>query len=210
MTNSDTKQRAERTISDILSLLNEEHLRREIDERIDQASTAFQTTSKAVPSHRGFHEAISAFTGHIYEHGLRIPQRLSACQALGEALSILQQGYRNADTNGYDAALLDAMSPDQNGIEIVLSRMGEVIKATERQKYIRWVFASRLGPSDWHTRCHIAQVLLQRGREFLPAELLRCPPAQLADHCSALIITYLNAENLLRQMSVTEPSFLSS
>jgi hypothetical protein len=131
---------------------------------------------------------------------LRLPRSISASQALTEAVSILERGYQNAHAGGYDAAFLDAVNPEQNGIVVVLSGITEAIKATERKKYANWVFKSCIDQSDWYLKCRIAECLLDRFGPFLPPDILRYDPARLAEDLPGLIVTHLRTDSLLGQM----------
>jgi hypothetical protein len=54
-----------------------------------------------------------------------LPRRLSKPEALSEAVFLLDRYYRGGHTEGYDGALLDAMDENLEGLELVLSRLGE-------------------------------------------------------------------------------------
>lgn len=198
--NSDLMSKTGATIERILGLLDEELMRSEIDERIEKAAAQFEFDHEVPVTHQFFTRIISAFVQHIYEHGLRLPRLLSASQALTEAVAVLERGYRNPHAMGYDAAYLDAVNPEQNGVVVVLAGMTEAIKETERKKYVRWVFRSCIDQSDWNMKCQMAEFLLEHIGPFLPPEILRYDPAQLAEDLPELIVTHLRTDRVLGQL----------
>jgi len=195
-------------IDRIFDLLNDEQMRRAIDEPIDAAATVFRPEEKPTVTHRHFHQAIAGFVRHVYKHGVPLPKMLSQSQASAEAISLLEASSQSAEASGYEAALLEAMNPAQNGLELVLAGLAESIKTQERRKYVEWVFASALGPLGWQKRCQVAEQLRDRLRPFLPPMLQQCTAAQLADEIPALITIDLGTISLLRRIP-SPPSALS-
>lgn len=185
-------------IDQVLELLDEEHLKHQIDDPIDTAAGQLQFNQTIPFSHRLFHQAISKLVGHIYEQTQQI--RLQLRQPLGVAISLLERYYQNGTARGYEAALLDAANSKGGGLDTVTNRIVEIIKTREREKYINWVFACRLSPIDWHIRCKIATILLDRYRDFLSPELRQCRPEQVADEIPALIINHISTEKSLQQI----------
>jgi len=187
---------ADNTLERILALLDEARVRNEIDEPIDAAVAAFESSA----SRRRFHQVISGFVQHIYRHGVEPHQELSSTQASAEAIALLERGYSGAQARGYDAALLDAVNPRHNGIEVILAQLAEIIKDNERRQYTHWVFASCLGRLAWSERCRVAGLLLDRLRPYLTPQLQRCVAAQVVDELPVLITTHLSSDALLRHM----------
>jgi len=207
MTNSNTKLKAEKILNKILQLLDEDLLKVQIDERINKAITTFKFNSEKQFSLQTFHKVISDFIKHLYENSLILPKKLSPSQACSEAISILEQHYQGAHSNGYYAAYLDASNPQINGIKLVLTSLEEIIKIIERQKYIKWVFTTNINPSDWQTKYFITEVLIERFRPFLPHSILKCPIAQFVDYYYDLIINHLTTTNLINQIATKSSIF---
>ena len=187
-------------IEKIFSLLDEEHMRKEIDEPIEKAATGFRFDQKEIFTYAHFKRLIADFVRHIYEHGLRIPKKILSSHAFTEAVDILEKEYRSAYAMGYEAARLDASSPEMNGTVIVISGMTEAIKRIERRKYIQGVFRIHIVHLDWHERCEIAEFLIKSCSAILPSDLLNCDPVQFADNLPDLIMHYLQTGNLLKQL----------
>jgi len=202
MTSSDDRQVPGSIIDQIVALLDEQHLHQTIDTALDAAAASFQRPETPNVTHELFHRVLGDFVAHVYEHGLSIPQKLSLQQACAEAIALLDAGYQGPHRSGYEAALVDALDTAMDGMALVLFRLTEVLKVTERQKYTRWVFTEALAPLDWQCRCRVAETLLDRLRTFLPAELLRCTAAQLADEIPALIIMDLGTNAPFQRLSV--------
>ena len=188
------------TVERILELLDEENMRRTIDGPVDTAVASFHVESTTPVSHHRFHQVIGEFTQHVYRSGVRVSRELSPTQAAAEAIFLLENGYRSAQSDGYDAALLDAMNPQTDGIRWVLAHLADIIKEKERGKYTSWVFATTLGSLDWSAKCRLAQVLLDQLSPCLVPQLRRCTGAQLVDEIPALLTTDLSTDAWLRRL----------
>lgn len=187
MTNSDDGSFPSSVIDRIKMLLAEQRLHEAIDAPLDEAAASFQPLATPTASRESFHRVLGDFVTHVYERGLPMPKKLSRQQALAEAIALLEAGYQGVRCYGYEGAYRDAMDPALDGTVLVLSELNEIIKTIEREKYLQWVFAEVLAPLDWLSRCRVAQTLLDQLRPFLPAEVLRFTPAQLADEIHHLI-----------------------
>jgi hypothetical protein len=200
MTNSEQTRKANKILEEISRTLSEEYLYSQIDEPIERVLTNFQFDDTEPVTHQYFLHAIGEFVYYIHKDGLRLRQTLSKEQACAKALSILNKGYRNQDAQGYHAAYSDACDEEVNGLGLVITQMAEIIIGLEKDEYIQWVFASRLEPLEWSTKCPIAEILTERWKMVLPPSLLRCSPSQLAFHLPELISMHLHAEKAISKM----------
>jgi hypothetical protein len=198
--NSDCGQSPEGPIDSLVSLLSEERLLAEIDQPIDEAVQAFRSELRGPFSHSSFNEVVGDFIRHVYQTGLRLLRRLSKPEALSEAVFLLQSYYQGGYTEGYDGALLDAMDGNLEGLELVLSRIGESLKEIERSKYVNWVFTDHVDRLDWEARRRLVITYLDQYGDFLPAKLRQLDPARLVDHFHALIINHVSSITLLKQV----------
>ena len=203
MMSTDLKERAEEIIVDICGLLDESVLQKEINEPITRAVRTFQHQEECPISHRGFHRIIGDFTRHIYESGLKTPWKMSLVGPMATAISLLEDHYQGTYATGYPAARLDAIDPDQQGIDLVLHRLAESIKTIEREQYAHWVFARNLEPVDWELRCMIAWILLDRYQAFLPIQVCQCRAAQMADQIPSIIQCLLVSDMTMHQLALT-------
>jgi len=201
MTSSEEQQTAAIVIDEIMKRLDEQRLRQTIDDPLDAAASSFQLEEQPNVTPGLFHWVLGDFVAHVYESGLSLRQRLSPEQARAEAISLLNAAYQGVHGSGYETALIVAVDPALDGMALVLARLTETIKALERQKYTRWVFADALEPLDWRSRCRVAETLLDRLSPFLPPELLRCAAAQLADEIPALITKDLGTNAPFQRLS---------
>jgi hypothetical protein len=113
---------------------------------------------------------------------------------------LIERHYRGKHHYGYDAALFDAADPQHNGVDVVLFHMAEAIKANERQSYVKWVFATRLGTCDWATRVEVVRAILDRHRSSGTPEFQSCVPAQLVDLIPDMILNEVATTHQLHQM----------
>jgi hypothetical protein len=116
---------------------------------------------------------------------------------LVEAVSLLERTYRSPRDAGYEAALLDAVGSDSQGLDGVLAQLAEAVKLQERQGYIRWVCAKHLTPCGWNIRCKIAEQLLARCGPFLPELVQQSDAAQWADDIPDLLAVDLATDRWL-------------
>ena len=194
MTNSEHEHSPEKVLDIILDLLNNERITKEVDAPIDQAVEDFRLDITPPLSHESFNQVVAQFIQHLYLHGLRIHRELSDEKALTEAISILQMRYQGVHTTGYDGALLDAISGNLEGLELVMFRLAESIKEVEREKYAKWVFVSNVDQLDWRARHKIALAYLKQYEDILSPQLRDMDPARLADNINDLIINHLSTE----------------
>jgi len=209
MTSSRSDARADNAVGRILVLLDESRVRGEIDNPIDAAAETFVYDEGEAASHQKLHQVLASFVQHVFRNGPRPPQELSLAQAGAEAIALLETGY-SSHASGYDAALVDAMNPRHDGVNLVLAQLAEIIKVNERRKYTQWVFASALEPLTWAQKCRVAEVLLDHLRPFLPPEMRCCVAAQVVDELPALILAHHSGDALLRHASALANSLLGT
>jgi hypothetical protein len=199
MTNSNARLKADSIIHKVFELTDEEYLRRWVDGPIEKAAAGFGFNPETQVTHQIFIRVTGEFVRHVHEHGLKPRQILSDVQARTEATAILEEGYQNPNARGYYASFLDASNPNLNGLEFILDQMTQFIIARARERHIRWVYSSRIDPSDWPTKCLIAQILIERWGAFLPSSVLSCTPAQLADFLAELFDALCFASSMVRK-----------
>lgn len=189
MMSSKSRRDVTAIVDEVFELLSEKRLSATIDKPIEKAAASFQLDIKTPVTHDYFIATTSRFVRHVYQEGLPIRQKLSPPQDRFEAMALLESGYQNAYGKGYNAAYLDA----QTDILPVLIQISEHLKMISRAIYGRWVCATRIGPTDWSTKCQIAEILVNRFAT-LPPTLANCPPAQLADHIHQIITVMISSE----------------
>ena len=196
MTCSDaTRDRAFEILRRVTTLLDEDIITQRVDEPIDKILEGFGSVDDWAWSLQGFHRTIAEFVRHLYEKAIPCMRELSLAQAHDEAIALLEQGYRQMGGSGYDNAVLDAADPSQSGLRVVLAAIAEGLKEHERETYLRWVLARHIDPADWHTKCAIAGILIERCREWMSPELCRLSPEQLADSIPELLSIHLGTND---------------
>jgi hypothetical protein len=203
MTNSKSENDAIRIIEEVFELIDEDYIGQFIEKRIDKAAADFKFDREAPITHKNFIRIIGDFVCQIYKNGVLPRQTLSVTQARIEAMAILSECYGSPIDSAYDAAYLSLQNSKMDGYEFILIQMLEAVKAMARERHIKWVYASRIIPLDWHTRCQIAEILLNRWRSFLPPDIRQCTPPQFADHLPGLF-------NLLRTIDCTVRNMLNA
>ena len=207
MTCSDPAYRhAAQTIAQLEALLDEERIARQIDEPIDRATAEFSAADNSEYSWDEFLRVTGQFVQHLYEKALPCVRRLSLSQARAEAIALLEPAYQGTYADGYYGALLDAADPRQPGLHLVLARMAELVKTRQRQTYVRYEVARHIGQADWHTKCALAAVLIERCRQWMPPEFRRFPPEQVVDYVAELLAIDLATSSQLHPLPREAPN----
>ena len=170
------RDRAEETISELTRLLNEAHLSALIDEPVDRVAAGVRHERAEADSVAGLHEVAARFVQRLYAEALPGMRKLSASQALDEAITLLERGYAGRGANGYFEAVLDATDESHGGIEVALLKMADVVKVRRRALYVNWLVARHIDPTDWELKCSLASLLLDRCEPFLSPQLQGCSP----------------------------------
>jgi len=200
MDRSAERNLGERTVADILRLLREDKLAFDIDLPIDRVLNAFLTHSSFPITQRRFIDILSQLVGHAYREAIALPREISPDAARAEAIWILEMAFYRAGPDSYDTAWLCARS-SEDGLHSVLRRVAETIKALERDKYRRWVFASQVKLRSWPERCEIARAPRDEFQHVLPPALAAQSPGELADHIQELVEALQQSASEARQLT---------
>ncbi len=201
MTNSESiLRRAAETLDRVAGLLDEHLIAQRIDAPIDEALDEFNCPEDDGYSQLRFIDTAARFVAHVYEKALPGSRKPTASQARDEAVALLSRAYQGTHAGGYQGAILDAANTSSPGMELVLTRLAELIKNERRQMHIRWIECSYVDSADWPTKCAMAAILLEQHREYLPAELRQCSPEQWAEDVFGLIDTHLWTDSLLKRV----------
>jgi hypothetical protein len=207
MTNSKSENDSTRIIEEVLELIDEDYLGQFIEKRIDEAAADFKFDRDAQITHKTFICIIGDFVYQIYKTGLRPRQTLSVTQARAEAMAILSECYGSTIDSAYDAAYLSLQNSKMDGYDFILIQMLEAIKGMARERHLNWVYASRIIPLDWRTRCQIAEILLNRWRPYLPPYIRQCAPPQFADYLPGLFKLLRTTDCTVRNMQNADLGF---
>ena len=207
--NYDNREYAREKIRTITAGLDDLLIKSRFDDPTDEAAKQFTHKADCPITHKVFHEIIADFVAHIYSKGLNARWKASS-EPLGYAIELLEGHYNSTYGRGYIAAALDACDACQGGIDAVLNQLAEIIKDTERQKYVNAVFASNIDPTDWPLKCQIVGILLEDYRQFLPENLLQRKPWELANEIPSIMYRYIRGDSVLRQMVSAPGNSLSA
>jgi hypothetical protein len=199
MMNSDINSSLDGLLNTISSLLDERQIQKEIDIPLDMSKEKYQICGSEPISQMVFNQEIAAFLRHVYLHGRRVSKYLCDDQSLAEAVFLLDNYYQGANSNGYDAALIDALANGRQGLELVICQLAESIKALERKKYIQWVFYGKVNHMNWRSRCRLFAAYQKKNRHLLPEHIVAMDPAQLDELFKDLMLTQVKADNIINQ-----------
>ena len=194
---SQLSKQPQEIIEAIIDSLDEKVLKRQIDEPIDKAVQNYRYEYKGQICHRQIQDLFSDFAAYIYKEGLKnsfVPADLPA-----HTIFLLDRYYQGNYSNGYTAAIFDAINGGSDSVKIVLQRIAEIIKTREREKYINRIFKSNADISNWHLRCRIVEYLLVKYKSHLTPVLQNCSPQQLVDEIPYLLSMIVNSISTLQQ-----------
>ena len=190
MTDSSKNNLAEEIVDKIVTELDEKLISARIDEPVERARKSFTPIRADNCDNRSIHMILSDFYKAAREEIYR--GKTTTCDCLTEVLALLERHYQGNLSNGYVAAMMDSRQGD-NDMHIVLHRLADIIKTTERQKYICGVFSTFIDPNNWQLKCRIVEILQRRYKQILPPNILDCEPEQLVDEIPALINVIMNS-----------------
>ena len=196
---SDTRIKAKTILDDLLKMINKQYIYKRINTPIEKAALTFSFTQPEALTHKSFNAIMIDFVTHLFNKGHSI--KISSKKiALAEAVTIVEMGYQGSG-NGYYSALLDAMNPEINGLEIIVQQIKEIIITLLINKHIQWVYESHITPLEWSTRTVIAEILLDQWKIYLPSNMQETTPAQMADHIPALINIIQMSEDKVKKLT---------
>ena len=133
------------------------------------------------PDVASFHRLVGELVSHLYAHAVGCPRELAADWALGAAIAILRSQRGLGAGDGYLVGLAQTARSGAEGLRNVLTELAETIRMQERSRAYRWVFIRHLGVLGWDGRVQAAALLQERLSPYLPDDLRRRAPAELAD-----------------------------
>ena len=143
--------------------------------------------------------AAGEFFIHVYRCGFTFSRVLSSEQAQAEALFLIERRYQGTDADGFDGILRDMAQCGGTGWRALFLVLGEIIKDTQREQYVRWVLNMQINQLDWGTRRDLTALMVQRWGAFLKGSVFKRSVEQLVPACADLIRGYATSNEALRQ-----------
>lgn len=195
MRSYDTQHRVIETLDAIERLLDDQAVAERIHAPIDRAMQSFRFTWEPPFSHHKLLEVVGDFVSHVQSE-LCQAETGSTDLLQNEGIWLLTRHYPGVQETGYDEALLDATAsfgPLCEGIDVVLTNLGQVLKTVRQQDYSAWVYARYLDPFDHELLRAIVLEIQERNRDLLPQDLLAARPFELCDQIPHLLDTLREA-----------------
>ena len=197
MTNSNCHLQPDKILYRLIDLLSEEKITNIIDDPIDMALDAFRLKITTPITHKEFNRVLAAFMRHIFKTAILLPRHLSDRRALAEAIFLLKRHYQNEGVNGYEGALVDTIGTGMDHIELILSKLGEIVKEVEREKYKKWVFIDNYLILSFMDKKCVVSAYLNQNQLILPPELVQMDPARLIDDFYMLLTNHISSKSLM-------------
>ena len=208
MSSTDQRKQAEQIILNIYAALDDHLIAQRFDGPIDQGLRTFQYEATYPVTRQNFHRIIARFTDYLYETALKASWKISCRDPLTHAIYLLENHYQGTYSQWYMGAWLDATDDQQDGMDTVLQRMAEAVKAMERQEYIQWVFVAHYESLPWNLRCVVTDILLQQYRQFLPPIFQHCSAPEMIKIIPSLMQSFMGIEGAMK--GISQPSHYST
>jgi len=189
-----------KNIENILSELIESVQARMISDRIDSAFRSLQLPGVKVVSHCEFNNQIALFIQHIFRDGLINPVNLDKNAALAEAISLIDLHYEGFGVIGYESAYLEVIDESGKGLESVLTKMAEIIKSIETQKWLNAYYLRNINPLDKNLHAEIVKSLFEQYPEYYPENILTIDPVCFCQHYRELLDIVVQSEGFIRHL----------
>lgn len=164
MRSSDARHRA---IEALDAILDDQAVAGRIHAPIDRAMQSFRFTWELPFSHHEFLRVVGDFVRHVQSE-LCQSEIGSTDLPRNEGIWLLTRHYRGVQETGYDEAVLDATANFGHlyeGIDVVLTNLGQVLKAVRQQEHSAWVYARYLDPFDQELLRAIVLEIQERNRD---------------------------------------------
>lgn len=185
-----------RILSELLTVIDEKRLSKEIGIPIDTARMSYALSSPTVESHKEFCETIAAYYLHLMRHHATISDPIQPQDVIEEANALLERAFSR--NGGSIAAKREAMECTNGGLDLVLRTMTEHFKHELYEKRINWAFQEFIGPLDFEGKTAVIAALFKRFAAVLPPVILARPPEEFADHYESLVRTFAKAMGNVR------------
>ena len=199
MLNEQEKEACAQIIGRVLTLLDERLIMERIDRPLERALRQFHPDIPRRITHADFLRLAGELVAWLYQHGLALPRQLPPDRARAEAIWLLMAAHQGSDSNGYDAAWLEAQQIP-GGMERVLGQLDLIVKGIERRNYIQWVLESNIRLRNWRTRVSLARYLQETNSCIQRTAYADVPPAMLADDVDEMILDFKASSNEFLQL----------
>lgn len=155
---------------------------------IDQARATYQMNNVRVEDYAEFCETVISFHAHLLRHLGRKRGAMDSMDFAPEALDLVERTF--LDQGGLKMAVEESKNATRGGLRYILDRMTERVKAEERDKYVRMVFNSMVGPQDFEVKVSLMEAFLKRVGPNLPDDVRKHSPEQYATDYEIVIRAY--------------------
>jgi len=174
-------------LDSILEQINEMTLYIRIDKPLDQCLLSLSYPIPDELSVNSIHQYLIELYRHIRHNGILPSIEISNEKASEEIIWILESNYQGDKTVGYEGFLFDFMYGDHESRQIMIVRFIEILKNMEREKYISFIFKSKIDPLDWYKKYELVLEIFQRHNKALSPHILAFNPKELVPALEEII-----------------------
>lgn len=172
-------------LDDILAMLSEEELARQVYVPHDMARQSYQLEKGTVSNHDEFRYIIADYYKHHFAQTVSGQPAMPDDMAEGNAREILEKVYANE--GGVAAALDYSKTGERGGLRRVLDAIAEHMKRDLEKKYIWRVHDTFIDPLDKPQQIELVREYFNKFRAYLPAHVLNTDPAYYARNWEELL-----------------------
>jgi len=204
MTNLNDRIDATSILDDVFQHMEESHLQQTIDIPIKMTAAGFDSYENEEITFQSYVCIIGAFIKKLYQLKIFCNQNLSDEQAQSEAVVILDRFYPNMNNDGLMSAYLDTLNAELDGNKFIIAQLANILTQIAREKYVKWIFSSKIHSLDWSTKCDITEAVLAQNDRHLTADIKNCPPGILVAELSDLIQAALASEFNVKEFPASQ------
>ncbi len=171
----------------ILEQIDETTLQKRFDKPLDQCLLSFSHPIPDELSGNSIHQYLIEFYKHIRHNGILPSIEISNEKASEEIIWILESNYQGDKTVGYKGFLFDFIYGDRESRQILIVRFIEILKNMECEKYISFIFKSKIDPLDWYKKYELVLEIFQRHNKTISPHILAINPKELVPALEEII-----------------------
>lgn len=196
--NKKTKRGSDPLLDHLFHELNPEFIETQVARPFDEARVRYVVDGIQVESHEEFLDAIIAFYAHIVRHTPGIYKSTDKTTLSVEAIALCERTF--SQEKGFKGALSEAKQPVRGGLRYIFDTITNRLKQEAREKHVLKTFKVTMDPLDYSQRIKVITELIDRGKDYLPAEVTSQPPERYAEDYEEIITVFARSQTALSEL----------
>lgn len=179
-------------IRDMLNLLDERTIAREVGIAHDNARMSYPLRSNTVASFDEFASVIGEYYNYHFGRCVAPGGAMSRTDAQSRAKEALEREYRRRHGD-IVSAYNDAHDGTNGGLRVILDTIAEALKAEAVERHIREVFDRYVTPNSWEQKVEIVRQFIAQCGLNLSSSINKDQPERYAQNFNELIRAYVGS-----------------